>query len=139
MLSHDTVEAKTNTVTIKDFDIETVKNTMDFCYGKVEEKSVFEVIGMLKFADKYDIKVVIDRFSDHVDDSIIKNFCAVAQYAWDLGKVDLKTKCIEYYKENHGEITITKEFAELPVDVRDTILKEALALVKDDDDYTDSD
>uniref|UniRef100_A0A7E4WBQ6 BTB domain-containing protein n=1 Tax=Panagrellus redivivus TaxID=6233 RepID=A0A7E4WBQ6_PANRE len=59
MFSHDTAEVRTGKDVITDFDFETVKAAIDFCYGKgFLDFSTQTIIEMLRFADKYDIKAI---------------------------------------------------------------------------------
>uniref|UniRef100_A0A7E4ZQK5 BTB domain-containing protein n=1 Tax=Panagrellus redivivus TaxID=6233 RepID=A0A7E4ZQK5_PANRE len=111
--THDTKEAKTGTIIIKDFDFTTVKNVIDTCYGReCAVDSLADFIDMLRFADKYDIRSIIKTIEPFLDLSI-ESLCVIAKYAWDLEKTDLKLKCAKFYKENHANITFLPEFVNM--------------------------
>uniref|UniRef100_A0A7E4WCP0 BTB domain-containing protein n=1 Tax=Panagrellus redivivus TaxID=6233 RepID=A0A7E4WCP0_PANRE len=123
---NDTSKDVQTSITIDDFDMATVKNTLDFCYGRGGTKPVPEVIEMLKFADKYDIKIATKCLTDHLDKILNydNNFCAIAMYAWQHCK-ELRPRCVKFYKKFHREITLTPAFVGMPVEARDYFIIEA--------------
>uniref|UniRef100_A0A7E4V3P1 BTB domain-containing protein n=1 Tax=Panagrellus redivivus TaxID=6233 RepID=A0A7E4V3P1_PANRE len=130
MFAHDCAEAKSGVVNITDFDFETVKNALEYCYGKnTGVKSTLEVVGMLRFADKYNIQTVIKRFEKALASKINnKNFCDVVHYAWELGRKKLISKCIDFFRQEHFNITLTPAFVRLPVAVREGIIQGAVSV-----------
>uniref|UniRef100_A0A7E4VWS7 BTB domain-containing protein n=1 Tax=Panagrellus redivivus TaxID=6233 RepID=A0A7E4VWS7_PANRE len=100
--THDTKEAKNGTINIKDFDFATVKNVIDTCYGReCAADSLADYIDMLRFADKYDIRSLTQSIEPFINDDVtLESFCVITNYAWDLDKTDLKSKCAKFYKDN---------------------------------------
>uniref|UniRef100_A0A7E4VUM3 BTB domain-containing protein n=1 Tax=Panagrellus redivivus TaxID=6233 RepID=A0A7E4VUM3_PANRE len=122
--THDTKEAKTGTIIIKDFDFTTVKNVIDSCYGReCAAESLADYINMLRFADKYDIRSLTQSLEPFINDDItLESFCAIANYAWDLDKTDLKSKCAKFYKDNVAQVTFCPEFVNMnPATIVDII------------------
>uniref|UniRef100_A0A7E4W8T2 BTB domain-containing protein n=1 Tax=Panagrellus redivivus TaxID=6233 RepID=A0A7E4W8T2_PANRE len=122
--THDTKEAKTGTINIKDFDFATVKNVIDTCYGReCTADSLVDFMDMLRFADKYDIRTVAETIVPFLDDDLtLDSFCAIANYAWDLDKTDLKLKCAKFYRDNVAQITFCPEFVNMnPATIVDII------------------
>uniref|UniRef100_A0A7E4VN03 BTB domain-containing protein n=1 Tax=Panagrellus redivivus TaxID=6233 RepID=A0A7E4VN03_PANRE len=116
MFTHDTKEAKTGVINITDFDMKTAKSVINLCYGRnVETESIPEVVDMLRFADKYDIKAVVKKLEAIIEADLDKfNFCAITQYAWDLDRDNLKTACGKYYRKNL-DVCLTSEFGKMRV------------------------
>uniref|UniRef100_A0A7E4V9V0 BTB domain-containing protein n=1 Tax=Panagrellus redivivus TaxID=6233 RepID=A0A7E4V9V0_PANRE len=94
--AYDTGESKTGTVKITDFDFKTIKNVIDYCYGRDHEiKTVLDCVNLLRFADKYDIRIIIKMFEPLLYDSIsLYSFCEIAQYAWDSDQLDEPIGCV---------------------------------------------
>uniref|UniRef100_A0A7E4ZU98 BTB domain-containing protein n=1 Tax=Panagrellus redivivus TaxID=6233 RepID=A0A7E4ZU98_PANRE len=127
--SHDTRESMTGIIEIKDFKLPVVQLVVDYCYGRdVGNMPVADVIGILRFADKYDIKSVTNKLESYPSASLtIHKFCVVARYAWDLNKEDLKEDCCRFYRRKHAKLTLTRDFADLPMNVREDLLRCAIA------------
>uniref|UniRef100_A0A7E4V3U0 BTB domain-containing protein n=1 Tax=Panagrellus redivivus TaxID=6233 RepID=A0A7E4V3U0_PANRE len=127
MFTHDTVEARTGFIEITDFDMVTVTNAINFCYGNdTGPKSVSEVLSMSRFADKYDIQPVVKRCEKALSTHItLENFCDIADYVWTLTRDELKSPCIEFFRQN-PKIALTPSFARLPLAVREGIIQEAV-------------
>uniref|UniRef100_A0A7E4ZZA4 BTB domain-containing protein n=1 Tax=Panagrellus redivivus TaxID=6233 RepID=A0A7E4ZZA4_PANRE len=127
MLSHDTAESRSNTVKITDFNFETVKAVIDFCYGREPENLCVEtIVGILRFADKYDIRAVTEDLSNiPLANLSPKTFATIAHYAYDCSKDDLFKTCCNYFKEHLGEVVITEKFTTLTPYFVAHLLKEA--------------
>uniref|UniRef100_A0A7E4ZTV9 BTB domain-containing protein n=1 Tax=Panagrellus redivivus TaxID=6233 RepID=A0A7E4ZTV9_PANRE len=129
--THDTKEAKTGTINIKDFSFETVKHVIDYCYGRpCGATKLQHFVDILMFADKYDMKTLIKKFEPLFLRSELspENFTPIAKYAWDLDKADLKTLCAKFYFDNHGKITLTPEFLSLHPSTQLDIIHSAASL-----------
>uniref|UniRef100_A0A7E4W2S4 BTB domain-containing protein n=1 Tax=Panagrellus redivivus TaxID=6233 RepID=A0A7E4W2S4_PANRE len=132
MFDKGTNEAQTDFIEIKDFDAATVRDVIDFCYGRQDRQlSTEEVVRMLRFADKYDIKVVVQRFEANLANFITNNtFSMLAHYAWELkGKEHLQQELIDFLQD-HPLLTISSKFAKLPMEIKDAIIR-AAALSED--------
>uniref|UniRef100_A0A7E4ZU54 BTB domain-containing protein n=1 Tax=Panagrellus redivivus TaxID=6233 RepID=A0A7E4ZU54_PANRE len=127
--SHDTRESMTGIIEITDFDLDVVQSVVDFCYGRQLDKPILHIVSMLRFADKYDIKCVTKKLGHYPSAHLnLDNFCIMARYAWDLEKDGLKEDCIQLYRRNLTELTLTSDFANLPIHIREDILRCAIAL-----------
>uniref|UniRef100_A0A7E4ZZZ6 BTB domain-containing protein n=1 Tax=Panagrellus redivivus TaxID=6233 RepID=A0A7E4ZZZ6_PANRE len=125
MLSHDTAEAKSGKVDIKDFDFETVKAAINFCYGREPENlCVDTIVGILRFADKYDV-VTVELSKIPLANISPETFATVAHYAYDCSKHDLFNACCKYFKEHEAEIVTTEKFTALTPNFVAHLLKEA--------------
>uniref|UniRef100_A0A7E4V3B8 BACK domain-containing protein n=1 Tax=Panagrellus redivivus TaxID=6233 RepID=A0A7E4V3B8_PANRE len=126
MFTHDTEEKRTGIVKVTDLDFTTVKNAVDFCYGlSLTDKTTAELLNVHAFGDKYDIQVMVKKVSSWVLSNLNPfNFCLILNHAWVTSNDDLKTKCIQYYRDNVEQVALTPEFAELEKEVlRDLIGK----------------
>uniref|UniRef100_A0A7E4VNH1 BTB domain-containing protein n=1 Tax=Panagrellus redivivus TaxID=6233 RepID=A0A7E4VNH1_PANRE len=114
MFTHDSKEAKSGVIEVSDFKLTTVKNVINFCYGQdTGVSSSPDVIDMLHFADKYDIKAVVKKLEASLGASINKrNFYSIVQYAWDFDRDGLKTACGKFYRQNVG-VCLSPEFAQM--------------------------
>uniref|UniRef100_A0A7E4VMP2 BTB domain-containing protein n=1 Tax=Panagrellus redivivus TaxID=6233 RepID=A0A7E4VMP2_PANRE len=125
---HDTQESQTGVINITDFEFKTVQNVIDYVYGRdIEEKPIVEIIDMLRFADKYDIKTVTKL--EYVLQSQLTwhTFSKVAQYAWDFNKQNLQTECAQYFRKHSQQLTFSPEFLKLkPKVLKDIICAAAL-------------
>uniref|UniRef100_A0A7E4V7S8 BTB domain-containing protein n=1 Tax=Panagrellus redivivus TaxID=6233 RepID=A0A7E4V7S8_PANRE len=112
------------------FKMETVQSVVDYCYGRdIGEKSITDIIDMLRYADQFGIKTVTKKLNDYPHEQLnMETFSLIALFAWDLQKEDLKTECITLFKENILALTLTPEFVGLPTEVRDGILRGAMLL-----------
>uniref|UniRef100_A0A7E4UMR4 BTB domain-containing protein n=1 Tax=Panagrellus redivivus TaxID=6233 RepID=A0A7E4UMR4_PANRE len=101
MYTHNTKEAQTGVVTIKDFDHAIVNTAVDLLYGRLfEPKTVQDVISMLRFAEKYIIKAVITRLTGWlVENIIVDNLPLITQYAWKHSSEKLKIICARFYRK----------------------------------------
>uniref|UniRef100_A0A7E4UZR4 BTB domain-containing protein n=1 Tax=Panagrellus redivivus TaxID=6233 RepID=A0A7E4UZR4_PANRE len=116
MFTHDTAEAKNGEVDITDFDFETVKTAIDFCYGReMKTPSIETVVGMLRFADKYDIKSVTDQLVKMPRLNLSnENFPAIVLYAYDCSKDDLFEECCKFFEDHQNSIVAMEKFITLP-------------------------
>uniref|UniRef100_A0A7E4UMW2 BTB domain-containing protein n=1 Tax=Panagrellus redivivus TaxID=6233 RepID=A0A7E4UMW2_PANRE len=114
MFTHTTKEAQTGVVTIKDFDHATVKAAIDLLYGQpFEPQSIQDVIGILRFAEKYIIKGATDRLETWLIDHLtVDDFGAVIKHAWDHNSDKLKNICGQFYYDNL-EFTLSPGFRQL--------------------------
>uniref|UniRef100_A0A7E4V3R1 BTB domain-containing protein n=1 Tax=Panagrellus redivivus TaxID=6233 RepID=A0A7E4V3R1_PANRE len=130
MFSHDTDESRSGEVKIKDFDFDTVQTTIDFCYGKeMETPSVETVISMLRFADKYDIKVVTNLLKPIPRQSLSnETFHTVVHYADKCCDDELFEDCCDLFFENQSDIVATEKFKMLPPPTVTRLLKDTFDL-----------
>uniref|UniRef100_A0A7E4UUB5 BTB domain-containing protein n=1 Tax=Panagrellus redivivus TaxID=6233 RepID=A0A7E4UUB5_PANRE len=119
MLTNDTKENRLGKSEIEDFDYDTVKLAIDFCYGRQVDLPIEIAIGVLRFADKYDIKAVMAELQ-HIPfvDKITKdNFCKVVHYAFDMSLEALTLRCGEFFKQKQDSIINSRELEKLPIAV----------------------
>uniref|UniRef100_A0A7E4W6M7 BTB domain-containing protein n=1 Tax=Panagrellus redivivus TaxID=6233 RepID=A0A7E4W6M7_PANRE len=130
MFLHDTSEARSGENLITDFDFDTVKTAINFCYGRpLEDPSVDTVIGILRFADKYDIKGVVNKLDQIPKLNLsTENFCTIVLYAYDCSKKELESECSKFYKIHHKVINENNKFSTLPVLLIVKLLKTAFDL-----------
>uniref|UniRef100_A0A7E4ZPR7 BTB domain-containing protein n=1 Tax=Panagrellus redivivus TaxID=6233 RepID=A0A7E4ZPR7_PANRE len=130
MLSNDTAESRSGRLEITDFDVETVKTAIDFCYGReMETHSVETIFEILRFADKYDIKAVTSLVEKMPQQSLsILTFSAIIRYANDFFKDDLFNECCEFFKVHQKEIVETEKFTMLAPTLVARLLKQAFDL-----------
>uniref|UniRef100_A0A7E4W4X9 BTB domain-containing protein n=1 Tax=Panagrellus redivivus TaxID=6233 RepID=A0A7E4W4X9_PANRE len=135
MFSHDTREFRSGKDIITDFDFETVKASIDYCYGRnLKDLSIKKVIGMLRFADKYDIRGIITQLKQIPKNCLsVETFSMIVQYAYDCSKDDLLKECFTFFKDYQDEIKTTEEFSKLPPTLIVQILKMAFSLFTDCD------
>uniref|UniRef100_A0A7E4VTM3 BTB domain-containing protein n=1 Tax=Panagrellus redivivus TaxID=6233 RepID=A0A7E4VTM3_PANRE len=130
MLTHDTTESRNGEVVITDFDCDTVKTVIDFCYGrKVDTTSVETVFNILRFADKYDIKAVTSLVEKLPQQCLsIDTFVAIVRYADDCLKDELYDECCSFFKEHQSQIVKHKKFTVLAPHFIAKLLKKAFGL-----------
>uniref|UniRef100_A0A7E4W6E3 BTB domain-containing protein n=1 Tax=Panagrellus redivivus TaxID=6233 RepID=A0A7E4W6E3_PANRE len=135
MFTHDTTESKSGKVKITDFDYETVKAAIDFCYGREFKNPCIDTfVGTLRFADKYDIKAVTSQLAQVPELNLsTDSFCTIAHYAYDCSKEDLFAECCQYFEENQSRIKIKKGFENLPAAFVVHLLKTSFELKSDFD------
>uniref|UniRef100_A0A7E5A201 BTB domain-containing protein n=1 Tax=Panagrellus redivivus TaxID=6233 RepID=A0A7E5A201_PANRE len=105
MFEHDTVEKKSGMITITDFECSTVTIALDFLYGhEVLDPSIEIIVGVLRFADKYNINFL--AFLEHVVLCNISfdTFATILHYAYDCSKNALLVQCGAFYKDHEGEV-----------------------------------
>uniref|UniRef100_A0A7E4W5G3 BTB domain-containing protein n=1 Tax=Panagrellus redivivus TaxID=6233 RepID=A0A7E4W5G3_PANRE len=131
MFTHDTKEAASNEVTITDFDADTVRNAIDYCYGKHVCLQLADILGVLRFADKYDIKAVTNRLEGYLAESVTRaTFDPIAKYAHTFTKPVLLHKCAEFYRRC-PDISLTKSFVSLDMVIRDVVVQLAVTSCED--------
>uniref|UniRef100_A0A7E4V7T8 BTB domain-containing protein n=1 Tax=Panagrellus redivivus TaxID=6233 RepID=A0A7E4V7T8_PANRE len=114
--AHDTKEARTGKIELVDFKVQTVKNVLDYIYGRRFDAymTLPDYVGMLRFAEKYDIKLIINDIKPHLCKELaVTSFCTIAAYAWDFQETDLKAACVEFYEKNVSEMARNPEFGKL--------------------------
>uniref|UniRef100_A0A7E4W231 BTB domain-containing protein n=1 Tax=Panagrellus redivivus TaxID=6233 RepID=A0A7E4W231_PANRE len=118
MFTHNTQEAQSGVVTIKDFDYATVKEAIDMLYGNpFKPISVGRAIYLLKFAEKYIIKVAVDNLETWISDKITTDaFALVVRHAWEHSSEKLKFACGKFYHQNF-EIGSRNDFKQLEENV----------------------
>uniref|UniRef100_A0A7E4V456 BTB domain-containing protein n=1 Tax=Panagrellus redivivus TaxID=6233 RepID=A0A7E4V456_PANRE len=125
---HNTVEARSGKIVITDFDYKTVKSAMAYFYGcTLKDQSVETVVGILRFADKYNIKST-ELESVPCENINVDSFCTITHYAFDCCKDNLLRKCGVFFKTNQEQLKSTKEFANLPPAAIVAVLKNAFGL-----------
>uniref|UniRef100_A0A7E4WD69 BTB domain-containing protein n=1 Tax=Panagrellus redivivus TaxID=6233 RepID=A0A7E4WD69_PANRE len=102
MFTHNTKESQTGVIEIKDFDHATVKSAINLLYGHLlEPKSIQDVVGVLRFAEKYIIKTVVIHFETWLNENItVDNFDCVVKHAWDHSSDKLKEICARFYRQH---------------------------------------
>uniref|UniRef100_A0A7E4V529 BTB domain-containing protein n=1 Tax=Panagrellus redivivus TaxID=6233 RepID=A0A7E4V529_PANRE len=129
MFTHDTKESQTGVIEITDFDLATVTNAMNLCYGNdTGPKSVLDAISISRFADKYDIQSAMK----HCDEALAthltkKNFAQIAKHAWEFNKDGLKQHCIAFFKK-HTDVVLTPGFAGLSAAIMEGIVHGAVSV-----------
>uniref|UniRef100_A0A7E4W4L6 BTB domain-containing protein n=1 Tax=Panagrellus redivivus TaxID=6233 RepID=A0A7E4W4L6_PANRE len=129
VFSHDTIEARTGQLVVKDFEFNVVKAAIDFCYGReLNDNSIETIVGVLRFGDKYDIK----SFSAELEKVLLFNlnsqsFCVIAHYAFDCSKADIMEECAKFFKENINKLKESVNFQNLPSKVVYELLKHAFS------------
>uniref|UniRef100_A0A7E4W7T7 BTB domain-containing protein n=1 Tax=Panagrellus redivivus TaxID=6233 RepID=A0A7E4W7T7_PANRE len=115
----DTSESKTGIVSITDFTHETVKNALDYCYGRnVEEKPMTEITDMLRFYDKYDIEAAIEKLEAWLTEKLtVENFVPIAVYAWQYSLESLQGECGKMFLEHVEELACHPDLVQLDPNV----------------------
>uniref|UniRef100_A0A7E4W914 BTB domain-containing protein n=1 Tax=Panagrellus redivivus TaxID=6233 RepID=A0A7E4W914_PANRE len=128
----DTKESQTGIIDIKDFNYETVKCAIDYCYGQAfEKKTATEVTDMLRFYDKYDIQAAIEKLETWLMNNMtIENFPPTAAYAWQYSRDTLQTECGMVYHDNITALACRPDFAELDPIVLAGIVQAGVAASK---------
>uniref|UniRef100_A0A7E4VZC1 BTB domain-containing protein n=1 Tax=Panagrellus redivivus TaxID=6233 RepID=A0A7E4VZC1_PANRE len=134
-LTHRTKEARTGKLKITDFEYHILEAAINFCYGRdIIDFSVDNIIGILRFADKYDIKSVIIELENLLSINLTKNtFSQVYHFASDCCKQYLLAKCVQFFRINHHDVKHVKEFCELPPQLVANLLETAFYLNDDFD------
>uniref|UniRef100_A0AC35F9E8 BTB domain-containing protein n=1 Tax=Panagrolaimus sp. PS1159 TaxID=55785 RepID=A0AC35F9E8_9BILA len=107
MFEHEDVkETQTGEMIIKDFKMSTVKAFVAFCYGEDIADSVKfteDAIQLLKFADKYNMKNLMETFEEFYSKKLTKfNVAKVLYAAKKYNAVNLKDKCITFIESLQG-------------------------------------
>uniref|UniRef100_A0A7E4UUG0 BTB domain-containing protein n=1 Tax=Panagrellus redivivus TaxID=6233 RepID=A0A7E4UUG0_PANRE len=120
MFTHDTVESRTGKSEIQGIDYKSVVSAIDFCYGrKLDLSDTNNVIGILRFGDRYDIKSITATlqyvpFTDKINE---RTFCNVLSYAYDMSLGALTFSCAEYFRQNTHRALNSTKFGSLPIPV----------------------
>uniref|UniRef100_A0A7E4UQC6 BTB domain-containing protein n=1 Tax=Panagrellus redivivus TaxID=6233 RepID=A0A7E4UQC6_PANRE len=135
MLTSNTVEAKSNSVKIVDFDIKVVEAAIDICYGRdLKDHSVGTYLGILRFNDKYSITAVLTELEGCLPFNLsVDTFCAFVQYATDCSRDALFKKLVEFFAVNQSKITPLPQFINLPPTLVVHVLKSSFDLETDFD------
>uniref|UniRef100_A0A7E4UST0 BTB domain-containing protein n=1 Tax=Panagrellus redivivus TaxID=6233 RepID=A0A7E4UST0_PANRE len=133
--SHDTLESRTGKQTIDNFDFDTVKAALDYCYGhRLKDASVNNIVEILRFADKYDIKDVVTQLESVPTSNLsVENFAIIVHYAYYCSKDSLLQACIQFFMKHQGTIKTDSEFVTLPPALVIHVLKSAFNLKTDID------
>uniref|UniRef100_A0A7E4VCI2 BTB domain-containing protein n=1 Tax=Panagrellus redivivus TaxID=6233 RepID=A0A7E4VCI2_PANRE len=110
-----TKESKTGIVEIKDLSYVTVKNALRYCYGgDPKDRTLAQLIDMLRFYDKYDIQAPIKKLELWLANSLsVKNFAPIASYSWQFDRVHLQRKCGQVFHLNKTELACHPTFVAL--------------------------
>uniref|UniRef100_A0AC35F6Y5 BTB domain-containing protein n=1 Tax=Panagrolaimus sp. PS1159 TaxID=55785 RepID=A0AC35F6Y5_9BILA len=101
---------------IKEFDTETIKSALDFCYGKKNSIEGNEA-KLFDFASKYSFIELMKACSNSFEKTVNeKNVCEIIQIAYSTENESLKQKCHKIFAENKGKIDST-EVKKLPHDI----------------------
>uniref|UniRef100_A0A7E4V9B2 BTB domain-containing protein n=1 Tax=Panagrellus redivivus TaxID=6233 RepID=A0A7E4V9B2_PANRE len=130
--TNDSIESQTGAINVTDFTVDVVKNVVDFCYGcDVGAKTIPEIVDMLRFADKYDIKCVTKKLEHFPFESLnLDNFCIVVRYAYDLELSELFENCCEFYGKNVSSLALSEGFIGLPWEAQKKVSTTAFELMK---------
>uniref|UniRef100_A0A7E4VT64 BTB domain-containing protein n=1 Tax=Panagrellus redivivus TaxID=6233 RepID=A0A7E4VT64_PANRE len=133
MLTHDTVERKLKNVKITDFDANTVKTALDYCYGRpMKDLSVDAVVSMLRFADKYDIQPIITEWEPILPSNLTpETFPVILHYAYDCSKKTPTEACAVYFEAHKLGICLNPGFNAVPPEAVIEIIKFAFELESD--------
>uniref|UniRef100_A0A7E5A0U3 BTB domain-containing protein n=1 Tax=Panagrellus redivivus TaxID=6233 RepID=A0A7E5A0U3_PANRE len=133
MLAHDTRESRKGETIIPDFSYDTVKAAIDFCYGReLENLPVNKCVGILRFADKYDIKDVTTQLEPYLARNLSTgNFCSVIRYAQDLSRDELLKECFFFFSNNEKYIKFMEEFVKFSPAFIILIIKSAFSFKND--------
>uniref|UniRef100_A0A914QRF5 BTB domain-containing protein n=1 Tax=Panagrolaimus davidi TaxID=227884 RepID=A0A914QRF5_9BILA len=100
MLKPHTKEAIKNKVEIFDFAFDIVEKGIKLCYKQilVSDCSVEKSLLLLKFNDKYDIKVVkVENLEEYLGDQItVENVCEISKCAGETNALKLQNKCMDF-------------------------------------------
>uniref|UniRef100_A0A7E4VCP3 BTB domain-containing protein n=1 Tax=Panagrellus redivivus TaxID=6233 RepID=A0A7E4VCP3_PANRE len=131
MLSLDTIESKSGKVEITDFDFETVNAAIDLCYGaELGTLSIEIYIGVLRFADKYNMQSITDHFAKIPRFNLsVETFPTIVHYAYDCSESELFDECCAFFKEHQKRIRGTEKFSQLPPSMVAHLLKKTFDLV----------
>uniref|UniRef100_A0A7E4WA36 BTB domain-containing protein n=1 Tax=Panagrellus redivivus TaxID=6233 RepID=A0A7E4WA36_PANRE len=132
MFGSDTKESQTGIVNIVDFTHETVKNALDYCYGRnVEHIPMVAIIDMLRFYDKYDIQAAIKKLEAWLKDNLtVETFVPIAAYAFTHSLEPLQADCGQMFHKHVDELSHLPEFIELDPAVVSAIFKAGAAAGK---------
>uniref|UniRef100_A0A7E4ZPW7 BTB domain-containing protein n=1 Tax=Panagrellus redivivus TaxID=6233 RepID=A0A7E4ZPW7_PANRE len=135
MLSNDTAESRSGRLEIVDFDFETVKTAIDYCYGReMKAPAVENIFNVLRFADKYDIKAVTSLVEKMPHESLsISTFSDIIRYADDFFKNELFEECCKFFKEHQKEIVKAEKFTTLAPPLVARLLMQSFDLKTDFD------
>uniref|UniRef100_A0A7E4W9L8 BTB domain-containing protein n=1 Tax=Panagrellus redivivus TaxID=6233 RepID=A0A7E4W9L8_PANRE len=129
MFHHNTEESKTGIINITDFTHKTVKNVLDYCYGvNTTHNTPATVIDMIRFCDKYIIKPPMEKLHTWLKrNCTVKNFAAIADYAWQNGDESLQGKCGQVFNQNLEKLCGHPDFIQLGATVVAAIFKAGAA------------
>uniref|UniRef100_A0A7E4W3Y8 BTB domain-containing protein n=1 Tax=Panagrellus redivivus TaxID=6233 RepID=A0A7E4W3Y8_PANRE len=127
-------ESESEETVITDFNFNIVKTAIDYSYGReLKLLSAETYVGVLRFADKMDMKKIIADWENLIPSNLSKaTFCDFLQYAYDFEKHALMDECYKYFKTNQSELKLLKRFAKLPPILVVKVLKAAFELKSDD-------
>uniref|UniRef100_A0A7E4VKD1 BTB domain-containing protein n=1 Tax=Panagrellus redivivus TaxID=6233 RepID=A0A7E4VKD1_PANRE len=129
MFHHDTEESKTGMINITDFTHKTIQNVLDYCYGRnTTHTTPATVIDMIRFCDKYIIKPPMEKLHTWLKrNCTIKNFAAIADYAWQNDDKSLQGKCGQVFNKNLEKLCGCPDFIQLGATVVAAIFKAGAA------------
>uniref|UniRef100_A0A7E4VUP6 BTB domain-containing protein n=1 Tax=Panagrellus redivivus TaxID=6233 RepID=A0A7E4VUP6_PANRE len=112
-------------VDIKGFDFETVKATIDFCYGReMETPSVETVVAMLRFAYHYGIKCVTVQLERMARLGLsTETFYTIVRYAYQCSNDALFDDCCDFFENNQSDVVATEKFKTLSLPLVTRLLK----------------
>uniref|UniRef100_A0A7E4V4Q6 BTB domain-containing protein n=1 Tax=Panagrellus redivivus TaxID=6233 RepID=A0A7E4V4Q6_PANRE len=130
MFNHETEEKRTGIVEIKDMDFTTVHNAVNFCYGHVlEDKTTFELLNVLAFGDKYDIRIITKNLLEWITMALNPfNFCLILNYACTTSNEKLIMTCSKYFLAHIDPIVLTPEFGLLRQDVMCELMQRVIEI-----------
>uniref|UniRef100_A0A7E4V195 BTB domain-containing protein n=1 Tax=Panagrellus redivivus TaxID=6233 RepID=A0A7E4V195_PANRE len=102
-------------ITISDFTYETVKMAVDFLYGQqIVDKTVSEVIDVLRFMKKFTITAAVKRLETWlVDQMAAYNFATIVKHAFDDGSEYLRSECKNFFSLNRDNVIDHVDFQDL--------------------------
>uniref|UniRef100_A0AC35GIJ9 BTB domain-containing protein n=1 Tax=Panagrolaimus sp. PS1159 TaxID=55785 RepID=A0AC35GIJ9_9BILA len=99
MFKPHTIEAKESKVEISDYTFEIIEKGIKLCYKQilVSDCSVEESLLLLKFTDKYDIKVVKENLEEYLGDQVtVENVCEISKCSGETNALKLGKKCLDF-------------------------------------------
>uniref|UniRef100_A0A7E4W2T4 BTB domain-containing protein n=1 Tax=Panagrellus redivivus TaxID=6233 RepID=A0A7E4W2T4_PANRE len=128
--THKTKEAETGILEIKDFNIKTVRNAIDYLYGKeVKTQSAVEIVDILRFVDKYNIEPATAILEEWLNANLtIETFAGIATYAWQYDRKELQQKCGKLYRDSLKEIALHPDFVKLEPTIMAGVVSSAFAV-----------
>jgi len=100
MVDVDMVERKTNTIEIKEFEVEVVKEFVNFLYSDKIAGNFFNFAEMMKIGHQYQVSSLVEECAKHlVQEVSTDNIAQLGKLAEAFEAVELSDKCAEFVAE----------------------------------------